>query len=436
MADQSLSIIRALLETKTLMKRWQDPPIKVRDDVPRPYYYIRPYIPEPGSAGLVRKARRISLGFCDETTKRQAEAKKQEIMAPINAGKFILQAQIRFADLAEKYREARMANLPSPEMTTSTRVGLGSATRAKYETHLKNHILPVFGRAMLADIDKQTIEAWLNREAAPHEHKPYGPVVATKEDEPKKYEGLGSWALRDLRNILSAIFTAAKDWGLWQGENPCEGVRLPPLRPKRKKQIPEADDLRRFLAALKDTVIMTGDAARLFVLTVLVAGLRVSEVLGLAPEDVNTRLKTLQVSQRWHRGDLGPPKSLASERVREVGPLADQLAELGRGKQYIFEREPGLPPDDRDLQQHVFRPAAEAVGIYHEGFGMHDFRRLNVTWRQEEGATPLEAMKHAGHSKVDMTFLYTITERKRERQVVDRIWYRIMGPEDEGGKVQ
>ena len=67
---------------------------------------------------------------------------------------------------------------------------------------------------------------------------------------------------------------------------------------------------------------------------------------------------------------------------------------------------------------------------------MHVFRRLNVTWRQEEGATALEAMKHAGHSKVDMTFLYTITERKRERQVVERIWDRIMGPEDEEGKVQ
>ncbi|MGI8746244.1 MAG: hypothetical protein ACR2NN_27420 [Bryobacteraceae bacterium] len=61
--------------------------------------------------------------------------------------------------------------------------------------------------------------------------------------------------------------------------------------------------------------------------------------------------------------------------------------------------------DDRDLQQHVFRPSAEAAGIYREGFVMHMFRRLNVMWRQEAGATPLEARRAAGHASLDMTFL-------------------------------
>src|SRR5262245_49168484 len=46
--------------------------------------------------------------------------------------------------------------------------------------------------------------------------------------------------------------------------------------------------------------------------------------------------------------------------------LANQLLAFASGKtttDWIFERE-GEPPDDRDLQQHVFRPVAEAVGIY------------------------------------------------------------------------
>jgi hypothetical protein len=254
-----------LLESERLMKRWQDPPIKVRDEVPRPYYYIRPYIPAAGSAGFERERRRIRLGFVDETTTRQAEARKQEVMAPINQGKFLLEAQIRFSQLVEKYRSARMP-------------GLGAATRTKYETHLANHILPVFGKAELADVDRASIEVWLNREAQDHSHGE------------KEYGGLGWYALADVRNILSAIFRAAKDWGLWQGENPSQGVRLPPRQVRREKRLLEADDLRRSLAELKDTVIMTAEEAR------------------------------------------------------------------------VFEREPGTPPDDRDLEQHIFRPAAEAAG--------------------------------------------------------------------------
>jgi hypothetical protein len=133
---------------------------------------------------------------------RKAQQRKQEIMAPINQGKFLLQAQIRFSELVEKYREARLPKL-------------GSATRKKYETHIDNHILPTFAQAKLADIDRQSIEAWLNREAGKHVHI----FDAIDQDgrevkEPHEFHGLGWWALCDLRNILSAIFTAASDWGI------------------------------------------------------------------------------------------------------------------------------------------------------------------------------------------------------------------------------
>jgi hypothetical protein len=228
------------------MKRWQDPPIEIRVDVPRKYYFIRPYVPRPGSAGLDRVRKRIPLGYCDEITKRQAQARKQEIMAPINQGKFILQAQIGFQDLFSKYQEARLPKL-------------GSATRTKYETHIANHIFPVFGRAELVDIDRQAIEAWLTRESQPHTH---GEI---------EYQGLGWWALNDLKNILSAIFSAAVDWGLWQAENPCARVRLGQKMEKREKKIPTAADLSAFMAALPDTCILPAAVVRLVVLTACVA---------------------------------------------------------------------------------------------------------------------------------------------------------------------
>jgi hypothetical protein len=46
--------------------RHQDPAIQKRTDVPRPFYFIRPYVLTKGENGVERKQRRIPLGFCDE----------------------------------------------------------------------------------------------------------------------------------------------------------------------------------------------------------------------------------------------------------------------------------------------------------------------------------------------------------------------------------
>jgi integrase len=197
-----------------------------------------------------------------------------------------------------------------------------------------------------------------------------------------------------------------------------------------RKEDSQKEQLEQFLAALPDTAICTGEQARLIVLVAVVAGLRVSEVLGLKPSDIDGENETIEIRRRWHRGDVDVPKSEASPRVRQIGPLAKELLRLAGGKndgEFLFARADCNPPDDRDLQQHVIRPAAEAVGIYFEGFGMHTFRRLNVSWRQEVGATPFEAMKAAGHTNPSTTWLYTITDRDRDKEQVQRMWDRIGG---------
>jgi hypothetical protein len=48
----------------------------------------------------------------------------------------------------------------------------------------------------------------------------------------------------------------------------------------REKKIPRGEQLQQFLAALPDTKICSADEARVMVLTAVVTGFRVSEVLG------------------------------------------------------------------------------------------------------------------------------------------------------------
>ncbi len=386
-------------------ERYQDPIILTRTDVRRAYYYIQPYMPVLTVAGIKRKRQNVQLGFCDETSIVKARAAKQQIMAPLNAGRFVLQSQLPFQVIVQRFIDT---HLPM----------LGQATAADYQNKITNHILPAFGEARMCDIRTDAIQAWLNGKT-----------------------DLSWWSKQGLRNILSSIFSRAKEWNLWEGGNPCENVKVGRKTERFVKQIPQADSVNDFLDALPQTAICSAAAAQLIVLTAIASGARVSEILALQPRDIDPVGQTLTIARGWRRGAVVPTKSTASKRVRQIDKLAAELLAFVKGKRpdaFIFGRADrnGEPPDDRDLQQHVFRPAATAVGIYHPGFGMHVFRRLNISWRQEAGASPFEAQKAAGHAQPSTTWTYTITDDSREKQhvhtILERLNRSVVAPAENG----
>ena len=125
------------------------------------------------------------------------------------------------------------------------------------------------------------------------------------------------------------------------------------------------------------------------------------------------------------------PKSSQSARVRQLGPLVDDFRRRYPGPQardtFIFlGDDKATPPDERDLLRYELRPVLKKLKIYYSGFGWHAFRRQNITWRQQAGATPFEAQKSAGHAQPNMTFQYTLTDAERERDQVGRMFDRLM----------
>jgi hypothetical protein len=187
-------------------QRWQDPKIEIRSDVKRPFYFIRPFVPVVTPDGIIRKQKSIPLGFCDEMSMTKAKARKQEIMATVNAGKFMVQSQIPFSEIVKRFLEARVPQL-------------GAATQAKYRLQIENHIKPAFGKLRMCDIDQPMMETWLNQ---------------------KERDGLSWWTRQDLRNILSAIFTKAEAWKIWPAnQNPCVGVSVWPEERTQGKADPQ-----------------------------------------------------------------------------------------------------------------------------------------------------------------------------------------------------
>jgi integrase len=377
--------------------RFQDPRLERHGK----HWRVRVWVPIVTKDGEVTRQRQsVFLGKIANTTEKAAKQKRVEMLAQLNGNPLVVQSQLRFSTLIEKFETVRLPQL-------------ASTTRAKYESHIKNHVRPGFGAMQLIDIGRSTIEAWL---------------------ETKRQSGLSQATRTDLRNLVGSMFHAAAEWRLWNGNNPASKANVGRGGPVREPRKLADRDLQRFLGELQDTAVATAETARLITLTAIAAGLRISEVLGLQPGDIDPDSKTLTIRRRLHRGDVDQTKTKASRRVRYIGRLADELIAKGMrprksgDAEFLFLRPDGDMLDDRDLQQHVWRPAAERAGSYFPGFGIHHFRRLSITWRQEEGATPVEAMRQAGHTRMATTMMYTLTDEAREKAVVDRIMDRINPP--------
>jgi integrase len=131
----------------------------------------------------------------------------------------------------------------------------------------------------------------------------------------KEDDGLGWWTRIDLKGVLSAIFTQAKAWRQWDGDNPTEGVRIGKKKLVRKKELLTVEQLRAILAALQ--------SRERFILQILFGlGLRISECLGLRWSDIDLEAGTVSIRRRWYRGDIsedGDTKSDAGDCVLQLG---------------------------------------------------------------------------------------------------------------------
>jgi integrase len=166
--------------------------------------------------------------------------------------------------------------------------------------------------------------------------------------------------------------------------------------------------------------------------TCLSTGARISEVLGLMLKHVSLEKGTLHIQQRHCRGDIDVPKTKNSRRVLTLGILAGRYKDWIR-KQNISQPQQWIFPQDSDPQRPMWdsgvrkalKIAAQAVGCDFPGLGLHSLRRANITWRQEVGASAIEASKIAGHSSVNMTNDYTHVQLRRQDNLTRAIQKRL-----------
>lgn len=373
-------------------RKYQNGKLEVRRDVARPYYFVRVTRPVILPNGARTKRRQPeALGFVDEISKKRAMELRAKVLEQVNSHRMLAQSNMLFRDVAKRFIDAYVPNL-------------GFAVQGRYPSQIKVHLIPAFGDLRMGDIDRPSVEMWLTS---------------------KRQAGLSPATVRQLKGVLSKIFNTAKDWKWFDGQNPCSGIKVKG-KGVREKKLLKSEQLRAIVASLNDR-------CRFLVLIMFGLGLRVSEALGLKWKDLDLEAGTVEIRRRWHRGDLAEEtKSEAGFRKLQLGRmLTDEFKRRYPGPHkadaHVFLGDDGLnPPDDRDLLREEFRPVVKRLGLYYPGFGWHAFRRENISKRQHAGATPLEAMRAAGHNSVDMTLAYTISDAERERSQVDAMFDGLM----------
>jgi len=166
--------------------------------------------------------------------------------------------------------------------------------------------------------------------------------------------------------------------------------------------------------------------------TCLDTGTRISEAVGLQVKHFDPKKGIIRIEQRHCRGDVDEPKTKNSRRTLSLGSLVDRyqrwIASNGitSPNDWIFfqEDDRSKPMWDSGVRK-ALKIAAVGAGCDFPGFGLHSFRRANITMRQEEGGSAIEASKIAGHATVSQTGDYTVVQLKRQEELTRAIQRRV-----------
>jgi len=261
---------------------------------------------------------------------------------------------------------------------TTCRVG----TAVMYDSHLRNHVLPMFGSRPLARINRSEVQAWAN-ERAPH---------------------LAPSTLTTVFRVLSGIFrTAVLDRLI--PFSPCSGVELP--KPSPRPVVPLQP------RKAHDLADMINPRFRALILLAVGTGLRQGECFGLTVDRVDFLRHAVKVDRQLADDANGArvfaePKTAKSVRTVPLPEIVG-LALAAHIEAYppgpnglIFTAPEGGPLRRSRFHERWWAPARKAAGLPVET-RFHDLRHTYASLLIEARESPKVIQERLGHSSITET---------------------------------
>ncbi|MDP9225589.1 MAG: site-specific integrase [Actinomycetota bacterium] len=280
-----------------------------------------------------------------------------------------------------------------------SRINLRGATRARDESLVRNHVLPVFGDAQLPRITKMDVQKWVRQLSA---------------------DGKSPATVRECYRLLGAILSEAVEHKLLT-ESPCRRIALP-RHEHTEKRFLSADEVQRLADAIADPY-------RALVLTAAYLGCRWGELAGLKRKHLNLLKREVRIVGTIERVAgtyryVEETKSNASRRTLRLPPflveiLAWHLANAP-ASEYVFPSQSGEALRYDNFRRRAWKSGVEAAGLGHVTF--HELRHTAAALMIDQGADHLQVQRRLGHANVSTTLgKYGHLFPNREDDLNDRL---------------
>jgi len=292
-------------------------------------------------------------------------------------------AKLRFEDYSGQY----LAGI------THVRPG----TKLKIEGHLRNQILPVFGRLPLGAIRPTDIRSW---------------IAALQED------GLAPATIAGIYRTFSKIMKTAVIDGLIS-RSPCIGIDLPKQTSHQEMKFLEPAQVEALADAIEPRY-------RALIFMAAYTGMRWGELAALRVRRLNLLKGTVDVSEslaeingHFH---IQPPKTGKPRTISLPRSLSEMLGEhIGHYPSedgFVFSSPEGKPLR-RNFYSRNYLPALIASGLdpelclctnrqcqkrHRPIYRFHDLRHTCAALLIAQGAHPKEIQERLGHSTITLTF--------------------------------
>lgn len=330
----------------------------------------------------------INLGYMDGRrvrksvygrTRREVQEKLARILADSQRGLPVLDERTTVGAFLEQWLET-VRNRVRPK------------TYRSYEQVVRVHLVPVLGTIPLVKLQPH------------HVHH----LVSSRLD-----RGLSPRTADYCRVVLRAALNDALKWGLLARN--VASLTDPPRQERRRFQIWDVEEARRFLEAVR------GDRLEALYAVALALGLRQGEALGLTWANVDLEHGLLRVTHQlqWLDGipQLVEPKSASAVRVLRLPALLVEALRRHRIRQreerlaagpawrgnawdLVFTTQIGTPLDPKNVR-HWFRRACLRAGVRPIRF--HDLRHTCATLLLAQDIPPRIVQELLGHSQVTLT---------------------------------
>jgi len=276
------------------------------------------------------------------------------------------------------------------------------ASARNYRNHLRVHILPVFGKYQVTDVNRGRIKDFLLE---------------------KVNQGFGKSTVGQMKSIISGVLDKALDEEIIPA-NPTHGLgkfiktkglenTIDPLT---------VDELQVLLDTAKEHY------PRQYPLMLLLArtGLRIGEALALKWEDVDFKGRFIDVQRTVYKGKIGSPKSGKKRKVDMSKHLAETLLDLKKTRErrgmphvvvpinraeriedrrelseWVFPNELDNPISVEYWRPHIFNKILKKAGL--RKIRIHDLRHTYATLRIAKGDNIGDVSNQLGHHAVSIT---------------------------------